>query len=616
MAENKTLDNLKKLILGNKYLTIIAIIVLAVILYFYVKSLKEDYYYDSDEGIVVVDADGPIPDRTELPQNWSKETRELFWFTSQGSDIMPYDWFTWLEQSNNDKLFRNSEFMESLGYLPMGSSMKNPSGLPIGFAITRARKNQPRVMGMTCAACHTNQINYNGTKMLIEGAPTLANFVKFFSEIVNSLDQTYKNDDKFERFAKRVLADSYSQQTAEGLRTQVQQLAEATAERQAVNDLPSHYPKDFTSYARLDAFGNIMNAGTAFGLHDLANKNSPTGPVSYPFLWGTHQSDVVQWNASAPNTPVVGPLVRNVGEVVGVFGNLSIHEAPWWQQILGIDVAYSSTVDFRGLGELESWVMDLRSPEWPEQILPPIDIDKAAKGAIIFADKCQRCHEVISREDEGKPYISNKTLVSKLGTDPVTADNAKNRMAKTLILDGVKQEIILGDPFGVKAAAIEIPVNGVVGVVLKRPISAIKAGLIPAKHKGIKADEETLRELLAENLEARNKHDKISSDSLVYKGRPLNGIWATAPFLHNGSIPNLWELMKAPEERVKEFHVGDREFDPVNVGFVTGKGPSIFNVMKQDSTIMPGNSNLGHDYGTSDLTDEEKWQVIEYMKTL
>jgi hypothetical protein len=42
----------------------------------------------------------------------------------------------------------------------------------------------------------------------------------------------------------------------------------------------------------LDAFGNIQNAGTAFALHDLNNKNIPNAPVSYPFIWGTHQSDV------------------------------------------------------------------------------------------------------------------------------------------------------------------------------------------------------------------------------------------------------------------------------------------------------------------------------------
>ncbi len=609
----KFLDDLKNKILNNKYLLIIAVIIFAFILWNYFQSLKDDYYTDDTSGIVVVPADGTIPNRTTLPQAWTDKERELFWFTSQGSEIMPYDWFTNLEQSDNEQLFRNADFLNSLGYLPQASSKLNPSGLPIGFTITRARENKPRGFGMNCAACHTNQIDYNGTSMLIEGAPTLANFVKFYSEIVKSLNSTHTDTEKFNRFAKGVLGDNASESAKEELLSQVAELARATAERQAVNALPSHYPKDFTSYARLDAFGNIMNAGTAFGLHTLSNKNYPTGPVSYPFLWGTHQSDVVQWDASAPNTPVIGPLVRNVGEVVGVFGDLSIEPSPWWQQLIGIDIAYSSTVDFRGLGELESWVMDLRSPQWPENILPALDVEKVARGSIIYDSKCKSCHEVIPREKEGEPYFSNKTLVSELGTDPVTAENIKNYKAKSLLLEGTKQEILLGDPFGAETAAISVPVNGVVGVVLKRPVKAIEAGLIPAKRAGKKESVSNLKDILREHLEHMGSMNK---DSLVYKGRPLNGIWATAPYLHNGSVPNLWELVTLPEERTKEFHVGSREFDPVNVGFVTDSGPSVFNVMKADGTgIMPGNSNLGH-YYCEGLSDDDKWDLIEYLKSL
>lgn len=620
----------------KKILIIVGILILGVLLYFYVHSLKEDYYIDGDDDIKFVQEDGPVPDRDTLPQNWDYETREAFWYTSQGSEIMPYSWFTWLEQPDNSSFFRNSDHMSMLGYLPQKTSKLNPSGLPIGFSITRARKNKERGFGFNCAACHTNQINYKGTKLLIEGAPTLANFVGFYSQIVKSLDETQKNDEKFNRFALRVLGQNYSESTAAELRTKVQEMALATAERQAVNDLPKDYPSDFTSYGRLDAFSNIMNAGTAFALHDLSNKNFPTGPVSYPFLWGTHQSDVVQWNASAANTPVVGPLVRNVGEVVGVFGGLSMDPAPWWEQILGIDVGYTSSVDFQGLGELESWIMDMRSPAWPTKYLPSIDTEKAGKGAEIFARECKSCHKVIKRDDEGDPYTSNKTLLADIGTDPITAWNAQNYQAKTLILEGTKESIIAGDPFGVEAAAIEVPVNGVVGVVLKRPITAIKAGLIPAKHAGIKADVATLKKLLRENREAKKNisksddydHDpskvvpnalgptgeQLDLDSLVYKGRPLNGIWATAPYLHNGSVPNLWELLVPPAQRVKKFMVGSHEFDPVNVGFETGNGKNEFNVM-HNGQIMPGNSNLGHDYGTW-LADEEKWQLIEFMKTL
>ena len=96
-----------------------------------------------------------------------------------------------------------------------------------------------------------------------------------------------------------------------------------------------------------------------------------------------------------------------------------------------------------------------------------------------------------------------------------------------------------------------------------------------------------------------------------YKARPHNGIWASAPFLHNGSVPNLWELLKKPEQRVTSFHVGSWEMDPVNVGFVTGAGPASSELV----TSIPGNSNSGHAYGT-ELSDTEKRELIEHIKTL
>ncbi len=583
---------------------------------------------------------GEVPKRLELDQAWSNKTRMDFWFTSQGSQILPYSWFTWLEQADSEEYFRSVEHMESLRYLPMQASARNPAGLPIGFALNENKDSGDAWVGLTCSACHTNQIDYQGKKMLVEGAPTLGNFVLFYSKLVAALNATNEDAAKFDRFAKKVLADDYNEGAANNLHTQLTQLAMQASERENVNNLPSNYPRDFTSYGRLDAFGNIQNAGSAFALHDLTNGNAPTAPVSYPFLWGTHQSDVVQWNASAPNTPVVGPLVRNIGEVVGVFGSLSIEEASWWKRMIGIKNSYSSTVDMKGLGKLESWVKELRSPAWPQEYLPPINTAKAAAGAQLYQQECASCHQVIPRGDEGKNYKSVKTPVSVVGTDPATAWNADFHMADTLLLEGTKSKIVAGEKFDETAAAISISVNGVVGLVLKDPIKALEAGLIPMNAKPDKSTSESsdattgdksLEEYMAQNVSEREnirkskkvmkpktRSMKSAADQyagLVYKARPLNGIWATAPFLHNGSVPNLWELLQKPENRSKQFWVGDREFDPVNVGFNTKEGLSEFNVLAEDGHIQKGNSNEGHVYGTQ-LTKNQKWTLIEFMKTL
>ena len=637
--------------MGIKVITKKALILIAGVVVFLVGCASKSGYFSEASKLNVVPQVGTVPDRVRLPQGWSADTREKFWFTSQGSRIIPYNWFTWLEQPDNTELFRDSEHFEMLRYMPSNASQKNPSGLPIGFVAAHDSKTNEAWVGMTCAACHTTQIDYKGTKLLVEGAPTLANFVLFYERLVEALNNTNTDKAKFNRFALKVLGDEYSQSAAKELKIALSNVTQNTANRLAVNALPADYPADFTSYARLDAFGNIQNAGTAFALHDLANKNAPTGPVSYPFLWGTHQSDVVQWNASAPNTPVIGPLSRNIGEVIGVFGDLSIEKAPWWKRLLGIKMSYTSNVDIDGLGRLESMVKELRSPQWPASYFPAVDSIKAANGGILFADQCAQCHQVIAREDEGKNYVSNKTEVDKIGTDPTTAWNADRHCAQTLELEGTKKMILFGDKFGTESAAISIPVNGAVGIILKNPKVALEAGLRPlfkrskattdggtnssmtaedelALDKQVATHDTPLEDYVDTNIETRtliasaDDPEGLIPDAcgdpdakLVYKGRPLNGIWATAPYLHNGSVPNLWELLLTGDDRTDRFWVGSREFDPVNVGYHTSKGLNEFRVTNNDGHIMKGNSNRGHEYGTT-WTDEEKWAVIEYMKTL
>jgi hypothetical protein len=87
-----------------------------------------------------------------------------------------------------------------------------------------------------------------------------------------------------------------------------------------------------------------------------------------------------------------------------------------------------------------------------------------------------------------------------------------------------------------------------------------------------------LDNLVPEILPATVDPDKIAqlkrcladdSPILGYKFRPLTGIWATAPYLHNGSVPTLYDLLLPPSDRPTSFYVGTREFDPVKVGFKT-----------------------------------------------
>jgi hypothetical protein len=148
-----------------------------------------------------------------------------------------------------------------------------------------------------------------------------------------------------------------------------------------------------------------------------------------------------------------------------------------------------------------------------------------------------------------------------------------------------------------------------------------------------------------------SKTKPISTTHLAYKARPLDGIWATAPYLHNGSVPTLYDLLlpahmwtttsqsgpnppsdllcdrdnlrdgdkDKPCHRMDMFPVGNREFDPRLVGFSTANDGStnvfMFRVRDQNGNPIVGNYNSGHNYGFG-LTDSERWALIEYLKTL
>ncbi len=102
-----------------------------------------------------------------------------------------------------------------------------------------------------------------------------------------------------------------------------------------------------------------------------------------------------------------------------------------------------------------------------------------------------------------------------------------------------------------------------------------------------------------------------------YANSPLDGIWLRAPYLHNGSVPNLWELLKPEKERVGFFYRGNDVYDPKNVGFVSSIAEQDGHKFFPFDTRQPGNGNGGHTgaaYGT-DLPDDGKWALLEYLKT-
>ena len=98
-----------------------------------------------------------------------------------------------------------------------------------------------------------------------------------------------------------------------------------------------------------------------------------------------------------------------------------------------------------------------------------------------------------------------------------------------------------------------------------------------------------------------------------YANQPLDGIWLRGPYLHNGSVPTLRDLLEPPDQRPKAFYRGNDLYDPQKVGFVSDVATAGRQVFTRYDTSVPGNSNSGHLYGTQ-LSDDEKRAVVEYMK--
>lgn len=100
-----------------------------------------------------------------------------------------------------------------------------------------------------------------------------------------------------------------------------------------------------------------------------------------------------------------------------------------------------------------------------------------------------------------------------------------------------------------------------------------------------------------------------------YANMPLDGIWLRGPYLHNGSVPTLRDLLDKPENRPKEFYRGYDVIDREKVGFVSTVAQENGKKYFKFDTTKPGNSNSGHVYGT-ELSPTDKDALVEYMKQL
>jgi mono/diheme cytochrome c family protein len=120
-------------------------------------------------------------------------------------------------------------------------------------------------------------------------------------------------------------------------------------------------------------------------------------------------------------------------------------------------------------------------------------------------------------------------------------------------------------------------------------------------------------------------NDYVARPTRGYQAPPLDGVWATAPYFHNGSVPTVYHVLNSkarPKIFTRSYRTGQDDYDPVHLGWkvrVLSRGASLrtpaIERRKIYDTTLPGRGNGGHPFG-DDLTEEERRAVLEYLKTL
>lgn len=532
-----------------------------------------------------------------LEQNWSAADREWFYFIDQGSRLMPYRIFINLEQADNNRLLSKTFNLLRFGFLPAKQNKNNPDGLPVGFTVN------DDYLGLNCAACHTQQVKYKDKFIRIDGGQSMMDLPMFLSAIEASMHATIEDEEKYKRFENRVLGEKYSEKESSKLKQEFQDYYATRKENNRRNQTDVAY-----GYSRLDAFGAILNKGLSLtGVKD--NFNPPDAPTSYPYIWDTPQHDYVEWDGSQSNADI-GALARNVGEVIGVFGDVEPITKKW---LYFIDGGYPSSIQAKNLRDMEKKVASLHSPLWPE-LFPEIDQVKAKTGRALYEKHCLSCHQDIDRTDPNRKIKTRMSTLNKIKTDPWMARNAIFQRGKTGIFEGKPRFYSVGNIMGEEEPALYIVNNIMGGVLTNNPLQSFLA-IRDSKELGHPDEIHPPKYVDGEIIK---RGEEVSERALLaYKARPLNGVWTGAPYLHNGSVPNLYELLLPAEQRSKTFYIGSWEFDPIKVGYVDeARSGSFF-----FDTSLKGNSNAGHEYGTGEygatpFTEEEIWALVEYMKTL
>jgi len=559
---------------------------------------------------------------------WTPATRSDFYSRDQGSRMIPLAWLRALTQANGQPFIGDA--LGRYGYLP---NPDNAYGLPVGFSTSGPTGIE--TVGMTCSACHTRQITVAGQALRIDGGPALVDFQALLADLDSAVGAVLASDAAFAPFAAKVLASPTPD--ADDVLTLRQDVNAWYLRFHTIISLS--LPDKPWGLGRLDAIGMIFNRVTGLDIGPppsfiiADNIHKADAPARYPFLWNASRQDKTQWPGFAANGSDVLALARNLGEVFGVF-------AVYQPQNNGLFVDYvaNNSANFEGLEKLEKLIKLIQPPPWQWSVDSPL----ASQGKDIFYRKaadggCAECHDAGPGQQRFPFEQTLKTPITDAGTDTRElgvldwtvktgalqgayafaapqlgeTDTAINTLA-TSVVGSIVGHVFLG---GLNSAFAHIPLPQL----QPGAATALFARHLPRQLRELETAFRSQAIIAAEALSARPQGlapPAPGARPALYESRVMNGIWAAAPYLHNGSVPTLAELLKPAAQRVATFKVGPA-YDIDAVGLAVDQPSALATVRETTdcSDVNSGNSRCGHEFGTA-LLDSEKKALLEYLKSL
>jgi len=569
-----------------------------------------------------------------LDQGWSDEDRALFYNTPQGTELqgLHYEWLAALELPFSNEKLATEKNLRGWGFIVDSDEAGSESGAyPVGMSKHWNPQANAYRLDLGCALCHTGELHYKGTALRVDGGQAIHGMSTgapgefTYSVGASTLEMKY-NLAKWNRFADAIAGDD--REKRKQLKRDFAAFRERFFEFADGPGNDEHFPVT-EGRGRTDAVGRIGNVVFGYNLGIEENYKNADAPVSYPFLWDIWRFDWVQYTGFTNQA-----MARNVGESLGVMAPVKLVDKAG--ALLPPGEFGQSTIDIQGMQCIETTLRKLKPPKWPEDVLGEIDLDKARAGKHLFADQCAHCHGPhiskpyrwsladspqanpaaqndvnwqwdmsgqVSYDEENRPVREDwrSTIwsvpwidIKVIGTDPKAAENynAKQYLAGPLLPPGAPK-VNAGD-------GLQLLINQLLPVLYKNnDISSDNNGI--ADYDGL------------------NVPFRIANHT-AYKARPLHGVWATPPFLHNGSVPTIYDLLSPRESRPARFGVGNREYNPQKLGYVTDLRRGNF----EFDTTVEGNHNSGHLFTDVDekgrigdrLSEQQRMALIEYIKVL